>query len=51
MEFKYPQVSECETVVTYIPRHTISDDAMQFGFGNFDGILVSVRLEAIVLQD
>ena len=24
---------------------------MQFGFGNFDGILVPVRLEAIVLQD
>ena len=24
---------------------------MQFGFGNFDGILVLVRLEAIVLQD
>ena len=24
---------------------------MQFGFGNFDGILVHVGLEAIVLQD
>ena len=24
---------------------------MQFGFGNFDGILVPVRLEAIGLQD
>ena len=24
---------------------------MQFGFSNFDGILVPVRLEAIVLQD
>ena len=42
---------ECETVVTYSPRHKVSDDAMQFGFGNFDGILVPVRLEAIVLQD
>ena len=42
---------ECETVVTYSPRHKVSDNAMQFGFGNFDGILVPVRLEAIVLQD
>ena len=29
----------------------VSEDAMQFGCGNFDGILVPVRLEAIVLQD
>ena len=42
---------EYETVVTYSPRHKVSDDAMQFGFGNFDGILVPVRLEAIVPQD
>ena len=37
--------------VTYSPRHKLSDDAMHFGFSNFDGILVPVRLEAIVLQD
>ena len=42
---------ECETVVTYSPRHKVADDAMQFGCGNFDGILVPVRIEAIVLQD
>ena len=42
---------ECKTVVTYSPRHKVADDAMQFGFGNFDGILVPVGLEAIVLQD
>ena len=42
---------ECETVVTDSPRHKVSDNAMQFGCGNFDGILVPVRLEAIVLQD
>ena len=41
---------ECETVVTYSPRHRVSDNAMQFGFGNLNGILVPVRLEAIVLQ-
>ena len=29
----------------------VADDAMQFGCGTFDGILVPVRLEAIVLQD
>ena len=48
---------ECETGVTYSPRHKVSDNdkvsdnAIQFGFGNFDGILVPVGLEAIVLQD
>ena len=40
---------ECQTVVTYRPRQKVADNAMQFGFGNFDGILVPVRLEAIVL--
>ena len=29
----------------------VADDAIQFGCGTFDGILVPVRLEAIVLQD
>ena len=48
---------ECETGVTYSPRHKVSDNdkvsdnAIQFGCGNFDGILVPVGLEAIVLQD
>ena len=42
---------ECETVVTYSPRHKVSNHGMQFGCGNFDGILVPVQLEAIVLHD
>ena len=42
---------ECQTVDTYRPRQKLSETAMQFGFGNFDGILVHVGLEAIVLQD
>ena len=29
----------------------VAEDAMQFGCGTLDGILVPVRLEAIVLQD
>ena len=44
-------VLECEPVVTYSPRHKVFDNSMQFGFGNLNGILVPVRLEAILLQD
>ena len=37
--------------MTYSPRHKVADHTMQFGCGNFDGILVPVQLEAIALQD